>query len=107
MDKTSPPLAKRGRMVRGRRPAASPAGTIGKRTTLRPVATKEERITLKGERTAQKAAAGDLVSSASDSDFQDSLSDGDRCEVDAAAAAPYVGFPVPPLAIVAAGAPTC
>ena len=104
VDKTSPPLAKRGRTARTRRLVGSPAGTIGKRTTLRPVTTKEERDMLKGQRAAAKAAAGDLLSSASDSDFLDSLSEDDA---DAMAAAPDVGFHAPPLAIVAAGAPTC
>ena len=41
VEKLSPPLHKRGVRPRGRRPAASPAATIVKRTTVK--LTKEER----------------------------------------------------------------
>jgi hypothetical protein len=102
VEKLSPALAKRGRAARGRRSAASPTATIGKRTTLRP--TKEERA-------ARKLADGDLISN--DSDFLDSLSggemsDGDATAIAAPAAAPAaaLGFQAPPLAVGEAGAPT-
>jgi hypothetical protein len=107
VEKLSPAVTKRGRPAAGRRSAASPAGTIGKRTTLRP--SKEERA-------KQKLADGDLLSS--ESDFLDSLSGGERDDIMhhsdataivaiAAAPAAALGFQAPPLAAGEAGASTC
>ena len=107
VEKLSPAVTKRGRPAAGRRSAASPAGTIGKRTTLRP--SKEEHA-------KQKLADGDLLSS--ESDFLDSLSGGERDDIMhhsdataivaiAAAPAAALGFQAPPLAAGEAGASTC
>ena len=103
VEKLSPVVSKRGLPARGRRTAAAPSATIGKRTKVR--LSKEERA-------AKKLADGDLLSSASDSDFQDSvsacMSDGDDAAVAsiAPASTAALGFPAPPLAAGGAGAPT-
>ena len=91
------PATKRGVLPRRRRTGASPTATIAKRASVK--LTKEERA-------AKKLADGDLMTSASGSDFEDSLSgmsDGEGA-VSATIAALAAGFHQAPLGASEGGA---
>jgi hypothetical protein len=81
--------------ARGRRAAASPSATIGKKAKVR--LTKEER-------NAKRVAEGDLISSDGGSEFLDSVSGGDMSDGDGLAPAAALGFSAPPLAAGEVGA---